>query len=375
MQGKWLLAAGAVLIAGLGGWALWRMQALPAAPPAPPKEAATTPAAANADEINLTGRVQPQRVVPVPTPVDGVLENLTIKEGEEVSEGQLLGRVKNDNLDTEQENQRQEVERLQTKVTGLEASIIAARLEAQRTKGEADNARTTLENARKLYDRQAALRKEGATPRLQFEKAESAFKNAEVEAGARASVERQAQDNYERLSKNLDDSRRQLTEQSAEAEVAKAELNSAEIHAPVAGILVKVSKQNGDAVAAADKELFLIGVDLAALEVAVELNADEIKRVKPGMRAAITLAENNFEALPGVLREMLESTAYIEFASPNPAVVPGLMAQVKILLTAPLETVKPDAPKPVAPKPVAPKPVAPRTAAPPAKPLAAPKKN
>lgn len=362
MQGKWLLAAGAVIILGLGGWALWRSQAFPTAPPPPPaaKEAPTTPGDPN--EINLSGRVQPQRVVPVPVPVDGVLENLTVKEGEEVSEGQLLARVKNDNLDTEQENQLQEVERLQSKVTGLEASIIAARLEAQRTKGEADNARTTLEAARKALDRQTALRKEGATPRLIFEKAETAFKNAEVEAGARASVERQAQENYDRLVRNLDEARKQLAEQSAEQERAKGELNSAEIHAPATGILVKVNKQNGDAVAAADKELFLIGVDLAALEVAVELNADEIKRTKPGMRAAITLAENNFEALPGVLREIIESTAYIEFSTPNPAVVPGLIAQVKILLNAPLETIKPAAP-PVKPT------------ATPAQPPTPPKKN
>lgn len=362
MKGKWLLAAGAVLILSLGGWALWRMQVFPQAAPPPSAAAPTASTAPVADEISLSGRVQPQRVVPVPVPVDGVLENLAVKEGEEVAEGQLLARVKNDNLDTENENQQQEVERLQSKVTGLEASIIAARLEAQRTKGEADNARAALETLRKAYDRQTALRKEGATPRLVFEKAETAFKNAEIEAGARGSVERQAQENYERLTKNLEEARRQLTEQSTEAEKAKGDINAAEIHAPATGILVKVTKQNGDAVSAADKELFLIGVDLAALEVAVELNPEELKRVKPGMRAAITLAENNFEALPGVLREIVESTAYIEFASPNPAIVPGLIAQVKILLNAPLETVKPETPQ------------AKPTAAP-AKPAPAAKKN
>jgi multidrug resistance efflux pump len=340
MQGKWLLAAGAALIFGLGGWALWRMQAFPQKTAPPPKEAPVV-APVVGEEISLSGRVQPQRVVAVPAPGEGVLENLSVKEGEEVSEGQLLARVKNDNLDTEQENQSQEMERLQAKVTGLEASIIAARLEAQRTKGEADLARSTMETARKAYERQMSLRKEGATPRLVFEKAEQAFQNAEVEAGARGSVERQAEDNYQRLVKNLDEARKQLAAQAEEADRTKSDVNASEIHAPVAGILVKASKQNGDAVAAADKELFLIGVDLAALEVAVELNAEEVKRVKPGMQTGITLAENNFEALPGVVREIQENTAYIEFASPNPAIVPGLIAQVKILLNAPLEKTQP----------------------------------
>ena len=352
MQGKWLLTAGVALILGLGGWALWRMQALPAVTPvkqAPAPVAATGPAA-DPNEINLSGRVQPQKVVPVPVPVDGVLENLTAREGEEVGEGQLLGRVKNDNLDTEQEQQQQEVERLQSKVTGLESSIIAARLEAQRTKGEAENSRALVETLRKGFERQAMLRKEGATPRLAFEKAEREFKNASVEADARGSQERQAQDNYDRLVKNLEDSRKALTDQSSEWEKAKTDLNSAEIHAPVAGIMVKSGKQNGDAVSVNDKELFLIGVDLSAMEVTVEFTPEEVKRVKPGMPAVITLSENNNEPLSGVLREIIETTGYVEFASPTKAIVPGLIAQVKILLNAapvPLPAVKPPGAKAV----------------------------
>jgi multidrug resistance efflux pump len=359
MQGKWLLAAGAVLIFGLGGWALWRLQALPVAAPATvaaPVPAAATGTAANPNEISLSGRVQPQKVVPVAAPVDGVLENLTVREGEEVAEGQLLARVKNDNLDTEQTQQEQEVSRLQSKVTSLEASIIAARLEAQRTKSEAENSRASLEIMRKGFERQTLLRKEGATPRLAFEKAERELKNAQAESDARGSQERQAQDNFERLTKQLDEARRQLSAQSEEWERSKADLNSAEIHAPATGILAKVNKQNGDAVSAADKELFLIGVDLAALEVVVELTPDELKRVKPGMPAAVSLVENNNEPLPGVLKEIQETSGYIEFASPNPAIVPGLIAQVRILLNGTLVPVTPPpASSPASPvKPVAP---------------------
>ena len=376
MQGKWLLSAGAALILCLGGWSLWRLQALPVPPPAPAAEAAKPPATpeGNPDEISMSGRLQPQKVVPVPVPVDGVLENLAVKEGEEVAEGQLLARVKNDNLDTEQTQQQQEVERLQSKAVSLEASQIAARLEAQRTKAEAENSRAGLELLRKGFDRQMMLRKEGATPRLAFEKAEREFKNAQVETDARGSQERQAQDNYERLVKQLEETRRTLAEQSAEWERSKNDLNSAEIHAPVTGIMVKVAKQNGDAVAAADKELFLIGVDLTAMEVAVEFTPDEIKRVKPGMPAAITLAENDNEPLAGVLKEIQETTGYIEFASPNPAIVPGLIAQVKIRLNAPLAPLAPPQAEPA--KPATAKPATVKTAAKtvPVRPTAAVKK-
>jgi len=341
MQGKWLLALGLALILGLGGWALSRLDAWPKKP-APVKEtpkAEAPPADFNPNEITLSGRVQPQKVAAVPVPVEGVLENLQVREGEEVSEGQLLARVRNDNLDKENEQQQQEVERLQSKVTGLESSIIAARLEAQRTKAEAELARTTTETARKAFERQMALRKEGATPRLAFEKAEREYKNAEVESSARSSLERQAQDNYDRLVRGLEDARKQLAAQNEEMEGAKSELNAAEIHSPVAGLVVKVNKQNGDAVSAQDKEFMLIGIDLTAMEAVVELAPEEVKRVKPGMPAIITLAENNNEPIPAVLRELDETTAYLDFKSPTPAIVPGLIGQVKILLTAPLEKV------------------------------------
>lgn len=333
MKGKWLLIAGVAAILAVGGWAVWRLwPAPPVATKAPEQKDASAEPETNPDEINLSGRVQAQKMVVAGAPVDGTLENLSVREGEEVGEGQLLARVKNDQLDKEQEQQQQEVERLQSKVTNLEAQLAGQRLEEQRTKAEAEESRLAFERARKAFDRQAMLYKEGATARLTYERAQKEFTNSQVEYDARASLARQASERLSALNKSLEDTRKALVEQTTEWEESKNDLNATEIHSPAAGIIIKVNKQNGDAVTSADKEIFHVAVDLTAMEVIVEFAPAEVQRVKPGMKAVITLVEAGSAPIEGVLREIRETTGYIEFSSPSETIVPGLIAQVKILL-------------------------------------------
>jgi multidrug resistance efflux pump len=235
------------------------------------------------------------------------------------------------------------VERLREKVTNLEAQLAGQRLEEQRTKAEADNARIAFENARKAFDRQAMLYKEGATARLTYERSQKEFTNTQVEYDARASLARQASERLLSLNKSLEDTRKTLLEQSSEWEEAKNDLNATEIHSPAAGIVIKVNKQNGDAITTEEKEIFHIAVDLTAMEVIVEFAPAEVQRVKPGMKAVITLVEAGNAPIEGVLKEIRETTGYIEFVSPSQAIVPGLIAQVKIQLKelAPMEPTAP----------------------------------
>ncbi|MBY0503304.1 MAG: HlyD family efflux transporter periplasmic adaptor subunit [Bryobacteraceae bacterium] len=332
MKGKWLLLGGVLVMLAATGAAVWY-----ARPPsatdtkAKAEPVAEVPAQANG-ELSLSGRVQATKLVQVLAPVDGVLEELRVKEGEDVAEGQLMARVKNAALDLGHEQAGQQVEALQSKVNNLEASLIAARLEAQRTRADADARKGQLEAARKEFDRQAMLMKEGATPRNKFEKSKTDYENGLVEFEAKDNLARQASDRVESLTRSIDDAKKALAEQSAEWEDAKAGLNSAEIHAPADGVVVKVSKQNGEALDKRVTEVFQIAVDLTAMEAVVSLNADELKLVKPGMAGVIFLVEAGNEPIPATVREIKANEAFLDFKSPNPAVRPGLIAQVRIPL-------------------------------------------
>ena len=303
----------------------------PNAVSAPPKQVAELPKA-EAGELSLSGRLQATKVVQVLAPVDGVIEELRVKEGEDVAEGQLLARVKNNSLDLNHEQSSQRLEELQSKVNNLESGLIAARLEGQRTKADADVLKTRLDALRKEFDRQGMLMKEGATPRLKFERAKQDYESGLVEFEAKDNLARQAADRVETNTRLLDDAKKALSERSAEWEEAKSDLNSAEIHAPANGVIVKVGKQNGEPVDKRATEVFLIAVDLTAMEAVVELNPQELKLVKPGQGAVLYLVEAGNEPINATVREIKANEAYLDFKSPNPAVRPGLMAQVRIPL-------------------------------------------
>lgn len=332
MKGKWLLATGVLVMVLATAAAVWY-----ARPPATevPKKAvapvAEVPAVATG-ELSLSGRVQATKLIQILAPVDGVLEELRVREGEDVSEGQMLARVKNNSLDINHEQATQQLESLQSKVNNLEAGLISARLEAQRARADADTLKARLEAARKEFDRQAMLMKEGATPRLKFEKGKQDYESSLVEFEAKDNLARQASDRVENSSRALDDAKKTLAEHTAEWEEAKSDLNSAEIHAPADGVVVKVAKQNGEPVDRRATEVFQIAVDLTAMEAVVALNPDELPLVKPGQVAVIYLVEAGNEPIPSTVREIKANEAYLDFRSPNPMIRPGLIAQVRIQL-------------------------------------------
>ena len=330
MKGKWLLLGGVLVMLAATAAAVWYSRS-PVPSDAREKPVAVLPAV-TAGELSVSGRVQATKMVQVLAPVDGVLEELRVKEGEDVAEGQLMARVKNNSLDLTHEQAGQQVEALQSKVNNLDASLIAGRLEAQRTRADADVLKARGEAARKEFDRQAMLMKEGATPRLKFEKSKQDYESGLVEFEAKDNLARQASDRVESIGRALDDAKKALADQSADWEDAKSGLNSAEIHAPADGVVVKVGKQNGEPVDKRVTEVFQIAVDLTALEAVVSLNPEELKRVKPGQAAVIYLVEAGNEPIAATVREIKANEAYLDFKSPNPAVRPGLMAQVRIPL-------------------------------------------
>jgi len=266
MRGKWLLAAGSLILLAIaaGTLSLWhRGSTKPAtAPPLAPPEF-------TAAEITLPGLIRAQHVVPVGVPVDGTIEFIGPEAGQEVYEGELLARVTNQGLEASQQLAKAQVERAQTRVDSLNSALIAAQLEISRARADAARAQSELERAEKAYQRQQILQKEGAARRLEFEKVQKEFQLAEAHYRALDELARQSEQRAESLRKELDNARRLLEDKNRELEEASQELASAEIRSPANGILVKSAKHAGEEVTRDLKDLFEIAVDLSLLEAVV----------------------------------------------------------------------------------------------------------
>lgn len=326
--GRWLIgivAIGVLAAAVVQGVHYYRSRQAP--PPPPPEKQAVPP-----DSLTLSGKVRARHVVPVAAMLDGTLEDLQVIDGQEVAEGQLLARIRNTGLELEEEEKKQEVERLQERINSLESQLIAGRLEASRAEADSTRAQAQFSLVEKNYQRQKMLLAEGAVARLAFEKTEKEYQTLKTELDAVTEIFRQAQAKVEIGTKNLEEVRKQLAARTEELEDAKAQMLAAEIHAPVDGVLIGHRAEPGGTVTHDMKNLFEIAVSLSALEFVADRLPEHSGLLKPGQTAAIVIPEAGGDALPGVIRNIDERQIILDFDSPNPAVKPGLTAQARVQL-------------------------------------------
>jgi len=293
-------------------------------------ETRKTPAALG--ELSLPGRIQAQHVVPVGAPVTGTIDSFLVDIGQEVSEGQLLARIASQGLESAREEAVRSAQNSQEKVNPIEGRIIAARLEASRARADASRSRDQFDRAEKTYLRQQMLHREGATPRLVYEKAEREFETARSEFNSLDELARQAESRVNDLIRDLDVARRSLEEHNAELESATAQSAGAEIRSPVSGILVARKGEPGKVIGPQDaKDLLEIAADLSQLAVLIHVEPPALQRIRPGQDALVIVADLN-GVIPAAVKEIKGGDVTLSFVSPSPVIRPGMTAQVRLKL-------------------------------------------
>ena len=333
---RWLpLIAPVVLIlaAALGGASFFlRRHAEPAAKSPDPVPAAAGTAIGGGVELTFRGTVQPRDVVFVAAPVQGTIESLEVEPGAEVIEGQLLGRVKNEGLESSQQAAQEELDRARTKLNNLESALIAARLEASRVAADADRARGEFDRLDKLARRQQMLFQQGATPRLSHEKAQNEAATARSDHDTLRDLARQMQEKVAGMQREIEAVRKAIEEKESGFEAAKADLLAAEMHAPKDGVVVATRARIGDDVDPSMEDLIQIAVDSQALEVVIEPDPRVAEKLKDGLPALVQVVEFSADAIQGELKRDEGGRFRVLFSGPDITFRPGLAAVVKIKL-------------------------------------------
>jgi multidrug resistance efflux pump len=270
--------------------------------------------------------------VQVGAPVAGLLESWFVELNQEVYEGQLLGRIRSGQMDAAAQQSQLDLEKAQLRVTTLEADLISARLEVSRATADQTRARSELDRLEKIYERQKLLNKEGATPRLTFEKAEQDYQAAKAEFDARDVTAKQAAERVTSLTRELDAAKKAIGEKTEALENSKANLTSGDLHAPADGVIVGRRLQPGEPVDPSMKDLVQIATELTHMQATVEPPPQAMARIKVGLTATVRLPELTTEEFPGSVREIRGTQVIVDFTSPAPIVRPGLTAQVRIKL-------------------------------------------
>lgn len=333
MRGKWMLIGGIgiFLAVGAGAIAWWRGQQPQASKDQKPQP---QPTLIVGNDVQLSGKVQPQELIPVASPIEGIIDELFVDAGGEVYEGQLIARIRNGKLDSVLEAATAEVEKLKTRVTTLEGSIIAARLESSRAGAEAARVKAEYDQADRVFQRQQMLLREGATPRLAFEKAEREFKQIKTDYDNTSEAAKVADDRVASLNRDLDAAKKLLEGRNEELENAKEEAGQGELKSPTDGLVISRKGAPGEQISPGVEDFFVLAANLTALQVVLDPDPAVLPRIKPGQIAGVRVAEAGDE-IPGFVREIKGTQVIVDFVAPEPNIKPGLSAQVRIGLGEP----------------------------------------
>jgi HlyD family secretion protein len=220
------------------------------------------------ETITANGKIQPEKEVKISPDVSGEIVELTIKEGDPVVKGQLLLRIKPDNYISQRDRSLAEISSARSRLAQSEAQFVQAELAFNRSK--------------QLYEQQTISKSD-------FE---------------------QAQATYSVAKSTVDAAKFSIASGEASLKDANENLLKTSIYAPMTGTVSMLLVELGERVAGtnlmAGTELMRVA-DLARMEAQVQVNENDIPRVKLGDTALIEVDAYLDQKFKGVVTEIANS--------------------------------------------------------------------
>lgn len=323
---KGLIAGGAIVaVAAIGLSAGWMVRHRRTAAPARPIVVVSN--IFEGPEVTLNGALQPQTTEQVDAPAAGILEAWFVDVGAEVYEDQLVGRIRNADLDVALQAAQSAVERAEMRIAQLDVQAISAKLEVSRTNADQVRAHNELDRIEKLYLRYKNLFDVGALPRLTFEKTEADYKSAKAEAANRDGSAKDATDKAAALERDSEEAKGAVADRTAALEKAKEAVAECDLHSPGDGAVLTRNIHQGDKVEAND-HLMVVATELTKLAVLLTAEPRVLARIHAGQHAFVRIAEGE---VAGEVHEVRGAEVVVYFTSGEPVMKLGTAAQVRIV--------------------------------------------
>ncbi len=234
------------------------------------------------EEVTASGTIYPESEVKISPDVSGEIIDLYVQEGDTVKKGQLLVRINPDLY--------------QTQLDQAKAGLNNAKANSSNVQAQLTRTRANVEMQRKTFERQKKLFADKVISQQEYDNSEAQYNmaKAELEAG-----EKQALASV-------------YNTQSVDASVQQASKNygRTSVHAPADGVITGLNSKKGERVVGtaqmAGTEMMRIS-DLNRMEVRVDVNENDIVRIKTGDTAGIEVDAYQGKTFKGVVTQVANS--------------------------------------------------------------------
>jgi HlyD family secretion protein len=235
------------------------------------------------EQVSASGKIHPEIEVKLSSEVSGEIVELNVKEGDVVTKGQILCRVRPDILQSG-------YDRAVASLNAQRASLASA--EQQLKQQEANFA-----NVEATYNRNKTLVEKKVISQAEFDRISAEY------LSAKANLEAQRQ--------NVQASRYGIDQSQAMVKEAGDNLSRTTIYAPVDGVISMLSVELGERVVGtaqmAGTEIMRIA-NMSSMEVNVEVNENDINRVAVNNEATIEIDAFQGRQFKGVVTEIASSS-------------------------------------------------------------------
>lgn len=234
------------------------------------------------ETVSASGKIQPEVAVKISPDVSGEIVEMSIKEGDRVTKGQLLARILPDIY--------------QSYVDRSIASLNSSKANVENAKSRLMQVKSQFEKAKLTYERNQKLFNEKLISASEWESVKSAFEVAKAEVSA-------TEQNVSAADYGV---------RSAEASVKEAQdnLRKTSIFAPVDATISKLNVEKGERVVGtsqfAGTEIMTLA-NLNEMEVRVDVNENDIVRVNVGDTANVEVDAYLGKKFQGVVTEVANS--------------------------------------------------------------------
>ncbi|MBC7418678.1 MAG: efflux RND transporter periplasmic adaptor subunit [Pedobacter sp.] len=242
------------------------------------------------ETVTASGKIQPETEVKLSSEVSGEVVELKVKEGDVVKAGQLLCKVRPDVLQSGYDRSVASYNAQKSNVTASEQQLAQSQ--------------ANFANQEAIYKRNTELSKKKVISVAEFEAAKAAFLTAKATlASAKA---------------NVTGAKYTLEQTGANVKEAGANLAKTTIYSPVDGVVSKLSIELGDRILGtsqfAGTEIMRIS-NLSSMEVNIDVNENDITRVKVGDSASIDVDSFNDKKFKGIVTEIASSSTAVGTAA------------------------------------------------------------
>jgi HlyD family secretion protein len=260
--------------------------------------------------VSASGKIFPEQEIKIASEISGEITELYVKEGDSVRAGQLICRVNPETFVAQVEQGNASLNSAKAQYANTKAQVEAVRSQVVQLSAQKDQVEAQLVNAKKVYERASDLKKEGVLSQADLDNAYATYKAQE--AGLKASLA-----SLEAVKNNLNSSIAGSESAQYQIKSAQASLNQLNtnlrrttIVAPKSGIISKLNVEKGERVLGtiqmAGTEICRIA-DFKDMEVQVEVNENDIPKVKLNDEAEVEVDAYNGKIFKGRVTEIANS--------------------------------------------------------------------